>query len=103
MSVTREDLAQIRQETTASLAEGSTSAGPGGEPPGAGALPEICRPAELARFLGLSDRSVYEYIRRRDLPGVRRMGRSVLIHTPTVLRWIAEGQGGVSRSRRRSS
>lgn len=67
------------------------------------ALPEICRPAQLAEYLGLSERSVYEYIRRRELPGVRLLGRSILIHTPTVLRWLADGQGGVSRSRRSKS
>jgi excisionase family DNA binding protein len=63
--------------------------------------PEICRPVDLARELGLSSRSIYEYIRRGQLPGVRTLGRSVLIHRPTVLRWIADGQGGVPRSRRR--
>lgn len=62
---------------------------------------EICRPVDLARELGLSARSIYEYIRRGQLPGVRTIGRSVLIHRPTVLRWIADGQGGVPRSRRR--
>jgi excisionase family DNA binding protein len=65
--------------------------------------PEICRPAELARYLGLSTRSVYEYIRRKELPGVRTLGRSVLIHLPTVIAWVADGQGGGPRSRRSKS
>lgn len=81
-------------------ADGRPEAAPFGPPP---ATPEICRPAELARHLGISTRSVYEYIRRRQLPGVRIIGRSVLIHLPTVVAWIADGQGGVSRLRRSKS
>jgi excisionase family DNA binding protein len=73
------------------------------EPPSPSPSPEICRPAELARYLGLSTRSVYEYIRRKELPGVRMLGRSVLIHLPTVIAWVADGQGGGPRSRRSKS
>ena len=65
-------------------------------------LPQTLTPAELATFLRLRPRSVYEAIRRREIPGVQRIGRKVRIHRDTIIRWLADGQGRVSRSPRRT-
>ena len=62
--------------------------------------PTVLTVDEVARVLRVDRKTIYELIRRGELPGVRRLGRSVRIHRPTVLAWLAEGQGRVSRSRR---
>ena len=67
-----------------------------------GELPVVLTAAELARLLRIRRRSVYGAIRRREIPGVQKLGRKVLIHRDTVLKWLADGQGRVSRSPRRS-
>lgn len=54
---------------------------------------------EVADLLRVDRKSIYEVIRRGELPGVRRLGRSIRVHRDTVLRWIAEGQGRAPRSR----
>ncbi len=65
-------------------------------------LPQILTPSELATLLRLRPRSVYDAIRRREIPGVQRIGRKVRIHRDTIIRWLADGQGRVSRSPRRT-
>jgi len=65
-------------------------------------LPPILTPPELAKLLRLRPRSVYDAIRRREIPGVQRIGRKVRIHRDTIIRWLADGQGRVSRSPRRT-
>ena len=67
---------------------------------GGGALPPVLRVPELAAFLRVDRKTVYELIASGALPGVRRCGRSVRIHRDTVLRWLADGQGRAPRSRR---
>jgi excisionase family DNA binding protein len=62
--------------------------------------PTVLTVDELARLLRVDRKTIYELVRRGELPGVRRLGRSVRIHRATVLAWLSEGQGRVSRSRR---
>lgn len=57
------------------------------------ALPAVLRVPELAAFLRVDRKTVYELISSGALPGTRRCGRSVRIHRDTVLRWLAEGHG----------
>lgn len=64
-------------------------------------LPSVLTPAELAGLLRLRARSVYQAIGRGDIPGVRRIGRQIRIDRDVVLKWLANGQGRVSRSSRR--
>jgi excisionase family DNA binding protein len=61
---------------------------------------EILTVDELADFLRLNRKTVYEAIDRGDIPGVRRIGESYRIHRATVLEWFASSQGRVSHSRR---
>lgn len=62
---------------------------------------------EAAGLLRLNRKSVYEAIRRGELPGVRRVGAALRIHRETLVRWLASGatigspcQGARLRSRR---
>ena len=45
----------------------------------------------------------YELIGRKELPGVRRLGRHLRICQKTVLKWISEGESRVPRSQKRRS
>jgi excisionase family DNA binding protein len=65
-------------------------------------LPAVLTGQELARLLRLRPRSVYEAIRRHEIPGVRRIGRKVRVDRDTIVKWLADVQGRVSRSPRRT-
>jgi excisionase family DNA binding protein len=56
---------------------------------------------ELAAYMRLDRKTVYSEIRRGKIPGCQRIGAAIRVHRPTVVRWLAEGQGCVSRSPRR--
>jgi excisionase family DNA binding protein len=64
------------------------------------AAPAVLTVDELAALLRVDRKTIYALVRRGELPGVRRLGRTVRIHRGTVLAWLAEGQGRVPRSRR---
>jgi excisionase family DNA binding protein len=55
---------------------------------------------EVADLLRVNRKSVYNAIARGEIPGVRRFGTAIRLSRESVLRWLAEGQGRVSRSRR---
>lgn len=55
---------------------------------------------ELAELLRLERKTVYAAIANGEIPGVRRVGRSIRILRQAVLDWLSSGQGRVSRSRR---
>ena len=55
---------------------------------------------QLAAELGLDRKTVYNVIGEEGIPGVRRIGKRIKIHRPTVLEWFRKGQGAVPRSRR---
>jgi excisionase family DNA binding protein len=55
---------------------------------------------ELTALLGLNRKTVYGLIARGEIPGVRRLGRRIVVHRETVVRWLRNGQGSVPRSRR---
>jgi len=62
-------------------------------------LPTVITVDELAELLRVDRKTIYSLIARSELPGVRRLGRAVRIHRDTVLAWVEQGQGRVSRSR----
>ncbi|TKC90017.1 helix-turn-helix domain-containing protein [Polyangium fumosum] len=74
-------------------------AGTEGEPTPAPALPAVLTADELAALLRVDRKTVYNLITRGDIPGVRRLGKTIRISRDAVLRWLSEGQGRVSRSR----
>jgi excisionase family DNA binding protein len=55
---------------------------------------------ELAELLRVERKTAYAAIANGEIPGVRRVGRSIRIFRQAVLYWLASGQGRVSRSRR---
>jgi excisionase family DNA binding protein len=63
-------------------------------------LPAVLTVDELAAFLRLDRKSVYAAVRNGEIPGGRRVGRAIRFSRDTVLRWLADGQGHVPRSRR---
>ena len=52
------------------------------------ALPEVMTPDELAAFLRLNRKTVYELLARRAIPGSRRIGRRYRIARDAVLDWL---------------
>jgi excisionase family DNA binding protein len=60
-------------------------------------LPPILTVDEVAELLRLDRKSIYAAIRRGEIPGVRRIGRTVRLHRATVLEWLAQGQGRAPR------
>lgn len=63
-------------------------------------LPAVLTVEELAAFLRLNRKTVYECLSRGEIPGVRRLGRTIRINRDAVLGWLSTGQGRVSRSGR---
>jgi excisionase family DNA binding protein len=60
------------------------------------ALPVVLTVDEAAELLRVDRKTVYESIRRGELPGVVRLGRSIRIGRGALLEFLA-GQGRVSR------
>lgn len=52
---------------------------------------------ETAEYLRLDRKTVYAMIRRGDLPGVRRCGRTFRVHRPSVISWFAAKSRPVHR------
>jgi excisionase family DNA binding protein len=63
-------------------------------------LPAVLTVDEVAELLRVDRKTVYEQIARGELPGARRVGRAIRISRDAVIKWLAEGQGRVPRSRR---
>ncbi len=51
-------------------------------------LPIFLTPDEVADLLRTSRKAIYVKVERRQLPGVTRLGRRVLIRTTTLLDWL---------------
>jgi excisionase family DNA binding protein len=62
----------------------------------------ILKPVELAALLRIDRRVVYRLLRERKIPGAQKLGRQFRIARDVVLKWLADGQGCVSRSSTRS-
>ena len=59
-------------------------------------MPLYLKPQEAADLLRTSRKAVYVMIERRQLPGVSRIGRRVLISASILLSWIEDQQGAPS-------
>ncbi|HMI86991.1 MAG TPA: helix-turn-helix domain-containing protein [Polyangiaceae bacterium] len=62
-------------------------------------LPPILTVDELADFLRLNRKTVYEAVSHGDIPGVRRIGHTFRISRDAVLQWL-RSQGGFGSRRR---
>jgi excisionase family DNA binding protein len=86
--------------TTAPTAD-AAPASPSDEAPAHPALhPEVLTVDELADLLRVERKTAYAAVAAGEIPGARRIGRTIRIHRDAVLTWLAQGQGRVSHSRR---
>lgn len=69
---------------------------------GNGQPSEVLTVDELAAFLRVERKTAYAAIARGEIPGVRRIGARLRVSRSAVVGWLAQGQGRVSRSRRRN-
>lgn len=53
---------------------------------------------ELATFLRVNRKTVYQLIETGELPGVRRLGRVIRIYRPAIEDWLA-GRSEKTKSR----
>jgi excisionase family DNA binding protein len=60
--------------------------------------PEVLTPVEAQELLRVSRNTMYDLLRRGQVPGARRLGRSYRIHRATLISWL--GQGGDLSDRR---
>jgi excisionase family DNA binding protein len=51
-------------------------------------LPIYLTPDEAADLLRTSRKAIYVMVERRQLPGVARIGRRVLVRTESLLSWL---------------
>jgi excisionase family DNA binding protein len=65
-----------------------------------GAPPDVLTVDELAELLRVERKTAYAAIARGDIPGVRRLGRTIRISRASVLEWLGQGQVRAPRSRR---
>lgn len=82
----------------------STPPGPGMPPEWpdpAPTLPDVLTVDELAVFLRLNRKTVYDALARGEIPGARRIGGSYRILREAVIAWLGSGQVRVSRKRQR--
>ena len=56
------------------------------------ALPHLLTAGEAATLLRTSRPAVYAMIERRQLPGVTRLGRRVLIRSSDLLAWLDQNR-----------
>lgn len=54
-------------------------------------LPAIITVDEASALLRVSKKAVYDMLRRDQLPGARKVGRSWRMHRDTILDWIRGG------------
>ena len=63
--------------------------------------PEFLTVEEAAAGLRVNRKTLLSAIRRQEIPGVQRIGRTIRLHWPTVLSFFTTGQGrGPARGRR---
>jgi excisionase family DNA binding protein len=51
-------------------------------------LPTVITVDEAAELLRVDRKTVYTAVQRGKLPGVRKVGRAIRIHRPTLVAWL---------------
>lgn len=64
-------------------------------------LPVLLRPEEVATLLRTTRKAVYLLAQRGLLPGVKRVGRRLLIERGPLLEWLREGRAPSPSEKRR--
>jgi len=68
---------------------------------GTRALPTLLTVDETAELLRTTKRAIYAMIERRQLPGVIRVGRRVLLRADDLLHWLNQKSAPSPRSEQR--
>ena len=55
-------------------------------------LPPVLTVEQAAKLLMVTEQTIYAAISRRELPGVRRIGRTIRIHRDSLLDWLRSGR-----------
>lgn len=63
-------------------------------------LPAVLTVDELASLLRLNRKTVYESIQKGEIPGARRLGRTIRISRDAVLVWLSQDRTAASTKRR---
>jgi excisionase family DNA binding protein len=63
---------------------------------GSDGLPIYLTADEAAALLRTTRKAIYVMVERRQLPGVRKIGRRLLIRAEVLLSWIEDQQGAPS-------
>jgi excisionase family DNA binding protein len=63
------------------------------------AEPEVIAAKACAALLQVNIKTLYSMVARGESPGARWLGRALRFHRPTVIAWMAEGQGRAPRKR----
>jgi excisionase family DNA binding protein len=56
---------------------------------------------ELAEYMRVNRKTIYEAVKAGEIPGARRIGGTIRIHKPTVLTWLEKGEEPKQRKRAR--
>jgi excisionase family DNA binding protein len=64
--------------------------------------PEVLTVDELAALLRVERKTAYAAVARGEIPGARRVGRSIRISRDAVLEWLHTAQVRAPRSRRKT-
>ncbi len=59
-------------------------------------LPPVLTVDQAAEVLNLDRKTLYFAIQRREIPGVRRFGKTLRISTEALMTWMYKGRGGDS-------
>jgi len=51
-------------------------------------LPQVMKVIEVARLLRLNSKTVYELVARGEIPGARRVGRTIRFSRDVLLEWM---------------
>jgi len=94
--------ARLRSAPAGTRDESVTASDPQAASPEVHLQPLALTVDELAVLLRVNCKTAYSAISAGEIPGVRRVGGVIRIHRDAVLGWLAQGQGRVSRSRRKN-
>jgi excisionase family DNA binding protein len=65
-------------------------------------LPRYLRVEEVADLLRTTPKAIYVQIERRQLPGVTRIGKRVLVSAEILLSWLSDQQDSASSLHRKA-
>lgn len=86
--ITAEPLSMEGEQMEASEGTPDWAATAKSDPAVESSLPMFLTPAEAATLLRTSRKAVYQMVERRQLPGVTRVGRRILLRSRGLLDWL---------------